>query len=235
MSKTMKGGLVKGAVSSLLLFVSATSIAFGGIITIDVWQSFPDSQGDNGFFAYRYNPITDNYTLLNDAGSFFFNTPPTQWDAPSMAKYSSPYIAMWASGTYSYIGNPEDSVLAYVAPEDASYRATGSWLVNGSSGNGMDAYIKYNNTILWSSYLGPGAMLAFDVTSLLNTGDSIYFGVNAHNTNSFSELNDGAYLIGAQIAYETAPVSAVPEPGTVGLLSLGLAGLICFGRKRRYY
>jgi hypothetical protein len=29
--------------------------------------------------------------------------------------------------------------------------------------------------------------------------------------------------------------TTVPEPGTLGLLALGFAGLICLGRKRGYY
>ena len=86
---------------------------------------------------------------------------------------------------------------------------------------------------LWSSYLAPRKTHTFNVTGLLDIGDMIYFCVNTHNNNSFSELNDGTALIGAQIVYTTA--TGIPEPGTLGLLGLGLAGLICLGRKRGYY
>lgn len=253
MTRTTKSSWLKGAVlfsnrlevrpkrnhaiptlAIILAVIFSYTPAFAGIVTVNVWESFPDNQGDNGFFAYRYAPTTGNYTLLQDTGSFWFQTPQTQWDAPSMAKYGSPIIRMWASGTQSNTGTPEDAVLAWVAPEETSYQIMGSWFADtGSGSNGMDAYIKQNNTVLWSSYLAPRTTHAFNVTGLLDIGDMIYFGVNAHNNNSFSELNDGAALIGAQIVYTTA-AAGIPEPGTLGLFGLGLASLICLSRKRGY-
>jgi len=38
-----------------------------------------------------------------------------------------------------------------------------------------------------------------------------------------------------EITHTSPPSESIPEPGTVGLLGSGLAGLICLGRKRRYF
>lgn len=47
--------------------------------------------------------------------------------------------------------------------------------------------------------------------------------------------DEGWGLDNVSVSVTPTSTTNVPEPGTVGLLGLGLAGLICVGRKRRYY
>lgn len=76
------------------------------------------------------------------------------------------------------------------------------------------------------------------VSGNFNINLNTLFGANTSATVGFSARTGLAWENHdiLEVSIDAAPgVSAVPEPGTVGLLGLGLAGLICVGRKRRYY
>ncbi len=107
---------------------------------IGLWENFPDTQGDNGFFTYGYASVTDEYRLLSDAGSYFFNRPEEgRWHNPNIWRSDEPFVFMNPSGTASNTGYPEDAVLAWVVPETAYYDLIGNVLISGSSCNGIDA------------------------------------------------------------------------------------------------
>jgi Concanavalin A-like lectin/glucanases superfamily len=180
--------------------------ALSPVTTFDLWEKFPDNQGDNGFFAYGYAAATNTYWLLSDCGSYSFCRPEEpRWGNPHVFKGSGtgcpwlgePWVGIWPSGTASNTGTPEDGVLAWVVPETAYYQLNGSFFVCPQSLNGVDVYIKQNASTLWASYLSPGAVQDFNVaTLLLNAGETIYFGADAHNDMYFSEYNDWPYVKG---------------------------------------
>jgi len=153
------------AAALLTIPLVATMPAYANETTIDLWQSFPDNQGDNGFFAYGYTPATNTYRLLSDCGSYYFCRPeePT-WNNPHAFKsggvngwLGEPWVGLFPSGTVSNTGSPEDAVLAWVVPNAAYYQVNGSFYVYPQSANGADLYIKQNKKILWSYHLPPGA------------------------------------------------------------------------------
>ena len=178
--------------------------------TIDLWQSFPDTQGDNGFFAYGYAAATNTYRLLSDCGNYHFCRPeePT-WKNPHVYKGAEPWVRIQPSGTRSNSGSPEDGVLAWDVPQAGYYQFNGSFYISTASGNGVDVYIRKNTGTLWSYYLQPGATQNYNIAPLLLTaGDIIYFGSSAHNVTSFSELNDWPDVQGK--------IQMVAPPGVFG-------------------
>jgi hypothetical protein len=202
------------AAALLTMPLVATMPAYANGTTIDLWQNFPDNQSDNGFFAYGYAPATNNYWLLSDAGSYSFYRPEEgRWNNPHIFKsggsngwLGEPWIGLMPSGTNSNTGSPEDAVLAWAVSTTGSYQLNGSFYSYPSScSNGIDAYIKRNNITLWASYLPSGTTQDFGVTNLsFDASDTIYFGVDAHNDNGFSECDDWAFVKG-QIQIVSAP------------------------------
>ncbi|NOZ67837.1 MAG: hypothetical protein GXP46_00985 [Deferribacteres bacterium] len=168
---------------------------------IDLWQQFPDNQGDNGFYAYGYAAATNTYWLLEDAGSYIFYRPQEyNWGNPKVYRKGGPWISLNPSGNYSNSGYPEDAVLAYVVPQTAYYQLNGAFWDAPGSWNGIDVYIKKDNIILWSSHLNSNVYKYFNLAqTLFNAGDIIYFGVNAHNYGWFSEANDWGKLLGQMV------------------------------------
>lgn len=210
-----------------------TMPAYANGTPIDLWQNFPDNQGDNGFFAYGYAPATNKYWLLSDAGSFSFHRPEeSMWNNPNIGRSNDPWIFFNPSGTLRNTGSPEDAVLAWVAPETRFYQINGSFHLNSASCNGTDVYIKRNNTTLWSSYQAPGATQDFDTSNLLlNVNDTIYFGVNAHNEGGFSECNDWAYLKGQiQVIQSTNQVNLIDATYGAGAGSFELGNFVNNGK-----
>ncbi|MBU4262670.1 MAG: VPLPA-CTERM sorting domain-containing protein [Proteobacteria bacterium] len=187
------------------------------------------TQGDNGLFAYGYAAATDTYRLLSDAGSYLFNRPEEgRWNNPHVFKdgywpgywIGQSWFGLFPSGTASNAYSPENASLAWVVPTGtASYELIGTYYVYPGSLNGVDAYIKRNDTIL-----SPGSQQNFDLASLFfNAGDAIYFSAGAHNDMYFSKYTDWPFLQGQIIVTPTAPV---PVPATVPLFGSGLAGLV---------
>jgi hypothetical protein len=67
-----------------------------------------------------------------------------------------------------------------------------------------------------------------------NTGNNIFFGHSDTNTTSSTDPNDGALLFTLiDNIRVTDSAVAVPEPGTLALLALGLSGLM-FARRNQY-
>jgi hypothetical protein len=191
---------------------------------IDLWDSFPNAQGQNGFYAYGYNGAT--YRQLTDSGDYWFNTPEqTPWwgGIPYMGRLGSPWIQMHPSSIpqCGYYWGPEDVVLGYDVSESATYDVSGQfWQRNGYT----KTYIKKNDTELWYSYLYGGGVADYNLNDIsLVSGDKIYFGISAAG----SDANDWGTLRG-NISWEP---QVIPEPASLSLLGLGMLGLF-FRRKK---
>jgi hypothetical protein len=199
-----------------------------GATTVDLYTSFPGSQGDNGFYVYKYDGST--YTLLTVNGTQFDDT----GGYPILFKETSypPWISMQpdyttVDGQYGY---GEDAVLAWTVPETNTYHISGSFRDEYyTSDLDITAYIKQNATILWNNGGNPiaGSTTAgFDLNETLNAGDILYFGVNPNGSNTC----DWGGLSGT-IEYTAA---VVPLPGAGWLLSSGLIGLAVPRLRKRW-
>lgn len=209
-----KKGISWAFSAALALSIAPHSMA----ASIDLYDQFPDSQGENGFYVYD-----SNGQLLSDVGSHYFARLGDQWNNPQVFKavnswLGAPWIGMFPAGTASSLG-ADDPRLVYIAPKTGTYQLDGSFYVYPQSANGAYAYIvNGQGTAVWQSYLSPGAEVAFAGVSMsLNAGDSLYIQTDAYNNVGFSEFNDWPFLRGA-ITY----TNPVPELPPFYLLSAGL-------------
>lgn len=292
MSKTMKGGLVKGAVllglSSVLWpfgFASASPLSydFGGadfgssdwtldgnaLYAHDVFLTPPDrlrltsgaigQLGAAWLNTQQFNPQMDWSVSLR--GQFSNRDPQGggdgmaliwQTDGSSPAYDGAP-IPYFVGGNLSgdYLAITLDSWYNWELPDPFAWQhnnltVSTSTGVVGSLDLGLGALETNDLFNLSASYDDDTNTLSvvFDsdvlapVSGNFNINLNTLFGANTSATVGFSARTGLAWENHdiLEVSIDAAPgVSAVPEPGTVGLLGLGLAGLICVGRKRRYY
>jgi len=186
---------------------------------VDLWSSFPDTQGDNGFYALGYNGTT--YREIEDGGTRLFFTPANVWTIPYLWQTASEWVYMHPNDGINE--SAEDAVLGYRVGESAIYDISGQfWQQGGYTYH----YIKQNNFVLWDTNLPGGETRAFNLSSvLLAKDDMLYFGVGSNGP----DTNDWGHLKGA-ISWTSGTDNAVPEPATMALFGVGLAGL--FLRRR---
>ncbi len=213
-------------------FLSTASV---NATVIDLYQSFPAHQGDNGFYVYGWN---GSMQPLNNPADYTFNRPGDQWSNPNVFKeigswLGAPWIFMGPAGTLSNLG-PSDAVLAYQAPIAATYRLDGAFYLYPQSLNGAYAMILDNQYApIWQSYLSPGGEVVFDNVNIsLNAGDRLYYLTDAYNNMGFSEYDDWTNLRGT-ITYSAPDPASVPEPAAISLLVSGMLGLLLSRRNRR--
>jgi hypothetical protein len=171
-------------------------------ITVDLWNAFPNAQGQNGFYAYGFQAgrVTP-YRLLARTGDHAFTTPENEFGIPLVVKWSSPWLHLHPSGAARTFG-PEHAVLAWRVPQTNTYTLSGQFsmpLEPPFGGGEVDVYIRQNNTIIW----GPMNILItgsqpFNFQAILRENDLLYFGVDAR-------IDDGADTtqLQGQISYNS--------------------------------
>lgn len=213
-------------IAVLLTMVAAISASNSYAITIDLWNSFPNSQGESGFYAYGYS--YNGYRLLTDAGEHAFNTPEqsAKWNLPVVSQLSTYWIQLHPTGTYqcAYYFPPEDAVLGWLVPQSGSIDLSGMFWDEGNGG-GIAVFIKKNSSFLWSDYAFYNQTKTFDLDDIqVNKNDMIYFHVNS---GAGGDVSDWGRLKG-QIDF-----SPVPEPATMVLFGIGSAAMIMIRRKKK--
>lgn len=124
-------------------------------------------------------------------------------------------------------------MLSYTISNQAYYQFDGQFYDIPGSWNGIYVYLKINNSTIWGQSIGGGQSASFNTSSyLLNSGDVVYFGVDAINNTNFSECNDWGLLKGSIVSTPYHGPDPVPEPTTMMLFSSGIAVLVGIARKK---
>jgi len=185
--------------------------------TINLWDAFPDTQGDNGFYVYGYQSgRATPYRPLADAGSYVFNTPNQSCSVPLMGRTTNPWLYLHpASGAQcGYVYGTEDIVLAWTVPDNINCNLSGRF--ESAGGGSIISYIRINDsTPVWTTpgFGGVGSGYNFNLTNVhLNKNDKLYFGVNMNGTDHYDTT-----IMRGTILYNTV----VPEPATMVLFGLG--------------
>lgn len=178
--------------------------------TVDLYNQFPDAQGQNGFNAFRYNAgRMTPFQFLTRESAYYFDTPGVNdYNIPLIRKLDSPWIAMHPSalvqGTII-----EDAVLAWKVPQTATYFIKGQFAMQLPYGGGdVNVYIR-TQTILWGpKNLSLVGSQPFHFKVNLPANEMLFFGVAAGQ----DDVCDTTLLTG-QIS-----TSGWPDPATSLLL-----------------
>ena len=130
----------------ILAFCWMVQAAWAAPVTVDLREQFPNSQGENGFYAEAYNISAGTYRQLTRSGDYFFNTPanPT-YEIPKVYRDPSIRVQMRPAGDHP-LTTPEDSVLRWTVPESNTYFINVEFA--GISAGNFRVYVKTNDTII---------------------------------------------------------------------------------------
>ena len=229
---------------------------FGGSYTVrlDWWANFngPFPAGGSGSTQLStFGVGTSGTTAQWPAGSqdsiWFGATSDgnsaTDWRAYSPTaptRYSDTAAGIYAAGAFAGSSNAADPYYAGFGSNDAPAaqlalfpQQTGTTLV-GSAGMAWHV-VEIAVGLLDVTWTVDGLLIATVplIDDTVNTGNNIFFGHSDTNATSSSDPNDGALLFTLiDNISVTDDAVAVPEPGTLALLALGLAGFIFSRRKQ---
>jgi hypothetical protein len=198
--------------------------------TIDLWNAFPAYQGQNNFFAYRYDGSSYTALLPNTNGtdlSFTLGGGPSDPSGIPIVERDQNPVHPVNSGPWLFLHpGEEDAVLGWMAPSDLYADIDLTFLhPSGAGGNGINAYVKMNDQTIDSIDILNNSFGFSNDDIFLNAGDFLYFGIN---TNGPSEY-DWGHLKGT-ITYEVA-ANPVPLPGSILLFGSALTGIGVIRRK----
>ncbi len=218
--------------ASLVLLLAVIGYAYAN--TLDLDNLFPDTQGQRGLQALRFNYDALKYYLLDDLGSYAFGRlDETDYNIPFVKLVPNP-AGGYMPGIYMHPAVPqstgkgsgvdpsiENVVFRYLIPADGYYNVTGSF--TGADTGAKAVYVKLDAITAFSTPLVGTTQESFSLlNSFMLKGQHIYFGV-------------GPGLAGEDFKDTTilnAVISTVPEPISAALFLLG-GGAVIFGKIKR--
>ncbi|MDD5774640.1 MAG: PEP-CTERM sorting domain-containing protein [Candidatus Omnitrophica bacterium] len=212
------------------LFIAGAALAD----PIDLWEQFPDTQGDNDFFALALpwnNTGEGSYRWMDDLGYKQFGTlNETDMNIPFIKQSESEWIFMHPAAAESS-GNGtgliyESAIYTYKVPVAGVYDISGTFEKAGA--NDTYVFVKHNREFIWNNtFLAAtptGTQASFNLLGqTLAQGDEIYYGVGCGL--SQKDFGDLTYLKGQ--------INLVPEPVSSALFLLGGGVILGVGRIRR--
>jgi hypothetical protein len=236
------------------------SIAMPAFCSFSAVNDFPNTAtvpvSSNGVWSYGYSLTLQpfNFQLATTAtnnyfgqyggapGAVGFYTPETNastgpYPLPAVLKnttganYSALTIPNWPPNVLLMHPGPnnEYSVIRFTAPTSATYSVTG--LFTGLDDHGTTTDVHVSIPALGGSAsqfsgnvngFGPSSTQPFSFTAALTQGQSVDFAVGYGNNNLYYDSTGF-----------DATITATPEPGFYGFLTLGLSGLLFAARLRK--
>lgn len=201
---------------------------------VDLWEDFPDAQGQYHFFALALpwvNTGEGSYVRMDDLGAYSFGTLAEEdWNVPFIKRGELPWIQMHPAAAQSegkgtgldYV----NAIYTYKVPEAGLFNVEGVF-AKGDSGDTY-VFVKHNRDFLWSHSFSAadaiGAEASFSLLNeQLNVDDEVYFGVGCGA--SHEDFGDTTFLRGT--------ITAAPEPVSSVLFLLGAGGLAGARKLRR--
>ena len=191
---------------------------------LDIGTAFPNSQGDNGFYAQAYKPSTLGFRDLARSSAYVFNTAGQSNVRPAVGKYSGQVqLRPCVNGA---IYGTEWAVLTYVVPETGIYTLTGTFY-GGDASSSTTARI-FVNTVADTKYTSAVTGLTtvnFNITALnLTLGNYLRFAIDAGASHSYDVTGLTGTINGPAV---------IPEPAAVAALVTGLLGVALGYRRKR--
>ncbi len=220
---------------ALLVGWAAPSVVLAGY---DAAADFSATTNPNGVWSYGQEPtLGGTFSLLttkgNVSGIDYWNagggglTPPEVFHNGTSQAISYSTITI-QPGQLAFHPGPQDqfTTIRFTSPVAGSFSLASSFTGIDVAGTTTDVHVLLNGTSLFGGLVnGYGNTATFDSTITLNVGDILDFEVGYGTNNNYTSDSTG-------ISAVLTP-SIVPEPASITLLAVGLAGACHAARRRK--